>query len=104
MAVRAVYDIASFLALRVAARDGDDCTLTAIACTIGRVGDAGITVDPIVASAPVPLFVDARTQITLNGEESLPQALRPVTGLHRVEIEDARGLVVLRGEFAIPGS
>ena len=70
MAVRAVYDISSFLALRVTARDGDgdDCTLAAIAGTIGRVGDAGITVNPTVGSAPVPLFVGARTRITLNGE------------------------------------
>ena len=70
MPVRAVYDIASFLALQVAAqsRDGSDCNLTSVAGIIGRLGDTGIVVDPADGSAPVSLLVDERTQITLNGE------------------------------------
>lgn len=38
------------------------------------------------------------------GEQALPQALRPVTLIRRVEVEDARGATVLRGEFITNGT
>lgn len=70
MAVRAVYDIASFIALRINAqgRDGGDCNLTSVAGSIARVDNTGIAVNPTEGTAPVILLVDERTQITINGE------------------------------------
>jgi hypothetical protein len=69
MAVRAVYNLASFIALKIAAEGGDnECNLASVAGTIGRVDDDGIAIDPAEGNVPVRLSVTERTQITINGE------------------------------------
>jgi hypothetical protein len=69
MAVRAVYNIASFIALKIAAEGGDnECNLASVAGTIGRVDDDGIAIDPAEGNVPVRLSVTERTEITINGE------------------------------------
>jgi hypothetical protein len=77
MAVRAVYNIASFIALRIAAEGGgDECNLASVAGTIGRVDDDGIAIDPATGNVPIRLSVTERTEITINGEPARLSDLR----------------------------
>ena len=68
MAVRATYNIASFIALRIAAEGGgEECNLASVAGTIGRVDEGVIAIDPATGNVPVILSVTERTEITING-------------------------------------
>jgi Cu/Ag efflux protein CusF len=92
MAVRAVYDITSFVAAKINAEGGsDECTLTSIAGTIGRVGDDSIAVNLAEGTTPVILSVNERTQITVNGEAARLADLQ--TGM-RVEARFCRNTLV----------
>lgn len=90
MAVRATYNIASLIALRIAAESsggGDECVLASIAGRIGRLDDDDIAIDPRDGTPPVQLSVTERTEITLNGRPARLSDLQ--TGM-RVEARFCR--------------
>lgn len=89
MAVRATYNIASLLALRIAAEGGggDECVLASIAGRIGRLDADDISINPGDGSPPVVLSVTERTEITLNGR---PARLSDLEGGMRVEARFCR--------------
>jgi hypothetical protein len=89
MAVRAVYDIASLVASRIAAESsgGDECTLVSLAGTIRSVGDGSITVNPAESDVALTLSVTERTEITLNGS---PARLSDLVSGMRVEVRFCR--------------
>ena len=69
MAVRAVYDVAAFTAVRVAAQSGaGECTALRVRGVIGRLDfeNHTIAIDPREGNIPVILNVLERTEITLN--------------------------------------
>jgi hypothetical protein len=90
MAVRAIYNIASLIAVRIAAEGGsgsDECVLASIAGRIGRVDNDNIAIDPRDGNPPVVLSVTERTEITLNGSPARLSDLQ--TGM-RVEARFCR--------------
>jgi hypothetical protein len=69
MAVRAVYDVATFIALRIAAQsDSGACSALRVRGVIGRLDfeNRTIAIDPREGNLPVILNVLERTEITLN--------------------------------------
>jgi hypothetical protein len=89
MAVRATYNIASLIAVKIAAEGGggDECVLASIAGRIGRLDADDIAIDPRDGTPPVQLSVTERTEITLNGRPARLSDLQ--TGM-RVEARFCR--------------
>jgi hypothetical protein len=70
MAVRAIYNVASQIVVRIVAESGgggDECVLASIAGRIGRLDQDDIAIDARDGNPPVVLSVTERTEITLNG-------------------------------------
>jgi hypothetical protein len=92
MAVRAVYDIASLVASRIAAESsgGDECTPESIAGTIRSLGNGSLTINPAEGDVAVTLSVTDRTEITLNGS---PARLSDLQAGMRVEARFCRNIL-----------